>query len=300
MWPKTTGAFSRIIKHHVAHSASESVSAAPGARVVAISSGKGGVGKTNLTVNLALALAELGKKVIIFDADLGLANAQVLLGVAPALSMYDCLYGGRSIEEVIYPVTRGIWLVSGGSGIVELANLDQERRQHLVRAIDYLESAADYLLLDTGAGISKEVLGFVAAAREVIIVLTPEPTSLTDAYSLIKIIDRFHLHNQVYIVVNRAQDQNEARQTVARLEKVINQFLTLKTLPLGFVLDDRTVGRAVKQQKPVYLLAPQSSAAICFKEIAARLDGQKTGQLDMPVLERGAGGFVRKLLRLFG
>lgn len=279
---------------------SGAVPAVPGARVVAISSGKGGVGKTNLTVNLALALADLGKKVVIFDADLGLANAQVLLGVAPPLSMYDCLYGGRSIEEIVYPVSRGLWLVSGGSGIVELANLDQQRRQHLARAIDYLESAADYLLLDTGAGISKDVLGFVAAAREVIIVLTPEPTSLTDAYSMIKIIDRYRLHSSVYIVVNRAQDQHEARQTMLRLEKVIGQFLSIRTLPLGFIPDDRAVGRAVKQQKPVFLLDPRASAARCFKEIAARLDGQRAARLDMPALEQGAGGFVRKLLRLFG
>ncbi len=162
-----------------------------GPRAIAVASGKGGVGKTSLSVNLALCLAKMGLKVTLFDADLGLANAEVLLGLFPSFSLYEVLYGDKTIEEITVQGPLGINVVSGGSGCLEMANLDHARRQRLLKMFNQFSGPDDIIIIDNGAGINKNVLGFVAAAGEVIIVVTPDPTSLTDAYALIKVLDNF-------------------------------------------------------------------------------------------------------------
>jgi len=272
----------------------------PGARVIAVSSGKGGVGKTSLVVNLGITMAAMGKRVVIFDADLGLANAEVLMGITPPSTLFDCLYGNKEIEEIIIPGPCGVKLVSGGSGFLELANLDSARRQKIIESLCYFDREADFLLIDTGAGISKNVLGFVAAASEVIVVVTPEPTSLTDAYSLIKVLAMFRVHTEVMLVVNRAGDEREALRTAQRVEKVVGQFLQIRVNSIGWIMDDKAVSRAVKDQEPFSMFHQNSPASQSISRIAKYLiTGQQQAGSWSPS-GAGAGGFIRRLARLFG
>ncbi|WP_027718834.1 AAA family ATPase [Desulfovirgula thermocuniculi] len=266
------------------------------ARVLAVTSGKGGVGKTNLAVNLALALADLGQRVIVVDADLGLANVEVLLGISPPRTLYDCLYRDRDIREVLLPAPGGIQIIAGGAGFLDMAFLDRERWQKLLDALPQLDNLADFVLLDTGAGLSKNVLFFLAAAGEVVVVVTPEPTSLTDGYSLIKVLDRLQAHREVLLVVNRAGSEREAAATARRLEAVAGKFLRLPLTYLGYIPDDGEVARAVKEQRPFYLANPQSRPSRSVAGLARRLLGQEAG--DLP--EKGVRGFVARLARLLG
>lgn len=269
-----------------------------GSRVIAVSSGKGGVGKTSLVVNLGITLASLGQRVVIFDADLGMANAEVLMGITPLYTLYDCVYGDKEIEDVIIPGPLGVKLVSGGSGFLELANLDGARRQQLVESLAYFDRESDFLLIDTGAGISRNVLGFVAAASEVIVVITPEPTSLADAYSLIKVLAMFKVHSEVMIVVNKACDEREARRTSQKIESVVDQFLQIKVNSIGWVAEDKLVTQAVKSQEPFSLFHPNSLPGQSISKIARYLVNGQQGE--NPDSETGARGFVRRLTRLFG
>ncbi|MCL5056905.1 MAG: MinD/ParA family protein [Actinobacteria bacterium] len=269
-----------------------------GSRVIAVSSGKGGVGKTSLVVNLGITLASLGQRIVIFDADLGMANAEVMMGITPVYTLYDCVYGNKAIEDIIIPGPLGVKLVSGGSGFLELANLDGSRRQQLVDSLAYFDRESDFLLIDTGAGISKNVLGFVAAASEVIVVITPEPTSLADAYSLIKVLAMFKVHSEVMIVVNKAGDEREARRTSQKIESLAEQFLQIRVSSIGWIVEDKLVSQAVKSQEPFSLFHPNSQPGMSITKIARRLI---SGQQDVgPAEENGARGFIRRLTRLFG
>ncbi len=265
-----------------------------GLRVIAIASGKGGVGKSNVVINLAIALAKLDYRVVVFDADLGLANVDVLLGMVPQYTLYDILNGQRTLDEVIINGPAGIRVVPGGSGIQELANLDYYQREQLVRGLSHFEDTADFLLIDTGGGISREVLSFVSAADEVLVVTTPEPTSITDAYGIIKIMSRFKVQQDIYLVVNRVTSVAEGQQTAAKLETAAKRFLQVRLAVLGYIAEDRAVGKAVMQQQPLCMAYPHSQAAIDIKQIAAHLVG---GAGSNP---RGMGGFMDRLLRLFG
>ncbi|MCL6611817.1 MAG: MinD/ParA family protein [Peptococcaceae bacterium] len=272
----------------------------PGARVIAVASGKGGVGKTSLVVNLAITLAAMGQRVVIFDADLGLANAEVLLGITPPYTLFDCLYGSKDIEDIIIPGPCGVRLVSGGSGFLELANLDSERRQQIIESLSYFDREADFLIIDTGAGISRNVLGFVAAANEVIVVVTPEPTSLTDAYSLIKVLSMFKIHSEVMLVVNRAGDEREAVRTAQKIEKVVGQFLQIRVRVIGWIMEDRLVSQAIKDQEPFSMFHPHSPAGQSISKMAKYLiTGQhQAGEWSPP--GSGARSFINLLARLFG
>lgn len=263
------------------------------ARVVAVTSGKGGVGKSNLVVNLALALAGMGQRVIIFDADLGMANAEVILGLAPRYSIYDYLYNNKDLEQIITDGPGQIKIISGGSGFLELANLTNQQTKKLQDSFARLENEADFVLVDTGAGISKNVLGFLAAADEVVVVVTPEPTSFTDAYGLIKVLSKYKVHNKIMVVVNRAENILEAIRTFNRMEFAVNRFLSSSLLFLGTVYEDKRVVQAVKRQIPFYMLQPNSRASHCVMSIAKKLlaEGKEV---------QGINGFIGKLLRLFG
>lgn len=262
-------------------------------RIIAVASGKGGVGKTNLVVNLAIALAEMGQRVVIFDADLGLANVDVLVGVVPKYNLYDVLQGTKTISEIIVTGPAGVRIVPGGSGIQDLANLDYYQRERLVQSLKELEQDTDFLLVDTGAGISRNVLGFISAADEVIIVLTPEPTSLTDAYGVIKIMSKFKLHSEVHLVVNRVASAQEAQQTIGKMVTVVQKFLQIKVLPLGYIFDDKAVGKAVRKQEPFLLRFPDSAAAGSLRQLATNL---LEGNYRPP---KGTTGFLNRLIRLF-
>lgn len=265
-----------------------------GARVIAVTSGKGGVGKSNLVVNLAIELTRRGYRVAIFDADLGMANAEVLLGIVPPYSLYDYLYEGKRMDDILTSSPQGVQIISGGSGFVELANLDQEARKRLGQGLQELDHKFDFVLVDTGAGISKTVLGFVASADEVIVVLTPEPTSLTDGYGLIKVLSKYNVHNEMMVLVNRATDEKEAQRTFDTMQLTTNQFLHVRLINLGFIPEDGAVVRAVKGQKPFTLMAPNSPASQNVVKIVNQLLSSYEEE------PKGVQGFFGKLMRLFG
>jgi flagellar biosynthesis protein FlhG len=250
------------------------------------------VGKTSLSVNLALCLAKMGSRVTLFDADLGMANAEVMLGLVPPFSLYEVLYGDKTIDEVIVQGPLGINVISGGSGFLEMANLDRTRRQRLLSMLDQYSDREDFVIIDTGAGINKNVLGFVAAAGEVIIVVTPEPTSLTDAYALIKILSNFKVHSEVHIVVNRSSGEREAMRTLGRIQAVTGRFLEIKLNSLGWIPEDRSVSHAIKSQKPFFLTSVNSPASRSVAGIAESLAGG--------VRPASGEGFWGKLMSLFG
>lgn len=263
-----------------------------GTRIIAVSSGKGGVGKTNLSINIALAYADLGKKVIVLDADLGLANVNVILGIIPKYNLYHLIRKQKSIREIILDTGYGIQIVAGASGFSKIANLSQEEREHFIEELSEL-SSADVIIVDTSAGVSSNVLDFVAAADDAIIVTTPEPTAITDAYGIVKIIatEIDYLNIGLKLVVNRVKSVTQGKKVAERVISIAGQFLNLKIDYLGYVYEDATVGQAVLKQKPFYVLDPKCKASICVKHIVSRLE---------KVDYKQGGGLSRFLRKLVG
>jgi len=262
-------------------------------RVIAVSSGKGGVGKTSLVVNLALALAEYNCRVVIMDGDLGLANVDVAFGINPRYNIKHLLTGEKRIEDILYPVDRGIKVFPGASGVFELANLDRGQLKNVLVNMGRLERMADILLIDTGAGLGHTVINFISASDEVIVVLTPEPPSMTDAYGLIKSIKNQSSGSNISVVVNRVRSDNEAKQSYERLELAVFRFLGMKINFLGWIYDDPAVGRSVMQQSPVGISMPQSNAYKCVQWIAGNVIGNF---LQPPTKNRGIKGLINSLL----
>jgi flagellar biosynthesis protein FlhG len=260
-------------------------------RVIAVASGKGGVGKTNLTVNLAIALAREGKRVVVLDGDLGLANVDVLLGIHPRYTLEHVVSGQRSLGEVMVQAPGGIWVVPGASGLEEMANMSEESRQHLIAALAELDGRADLLLIDTAAGISREVSAFLEAAPEVIVVTTPEPTAITDAYALIKVASA-NASPTFRLVVNQANDVGEALAVARKLQSVARQFLNIEIQSLGYVPTDRSVSRSTRGQVPLLVGYPSSPAALRIVELARRLSSTAG-----PAVEADSSivGFLRRL-----
>ncbi len=240
------------------------------ARVIAVSGGKGGVGKTNISVNLALCLARHGNKVSLFDADLGLANINVLLGLYPEYDLEDVILHDKSLQDIIIKDYQGIDIIPGSSGVEKLANLD---RQDLSRVIELFEEldAYDFFILDTSAGISQNVISFCLAASEVIILITPEPTSLTDAYALLKIMSINGFGGVAKIVVNQCKNTTVASRTYNKFKEVVQKYLAIEIIPLGIIVQDSKFSEAVQKQTPLVTLFPESSAAKCINVMAARL-----------------------------
>ena len=245
------------------------------ARVVAVTSGKGGVGKSNLSVNLAACLRKAGKRVIIFDADFGLANIEIMFGAMPKYKLSDVIYHGKSIQEIITQGPLEIGFISGGSGIVSLNGLQPEQIKYLVKSINELNNLADYIIIDTGAGISEQVLEFVMTSPEIILVTTPEPTSLTDSYSLLKTLFKKKEFNPnetvIHVVANKVHSTEDARAVYEKLNSVIAQFLHGNLNYLGMIPQDLAVEHAVRQQKVVSISEPNSKAAKAFEILASNL-----------------------------
>jgi flagellar biosynthesis protein FlhG len=267
----------------------------PGMRVITISSGKGGVGKTSLVVNLALALSDYNYRIMILDGDLGMANVDVAFGVMPPYNMKHLLSGEKSIEEILFPLDKGIKILPGGSGIMELANLERSRLKHVISNLGRLERMFDILLIDTGAGLGHTVIDFICAADDVYIVLTPEPPSLTDAYGLIKSLRSKQKQVSINIVVNRVPSEEEARWTFERLEFAAAKFLGLSLNFSGWIYDDPLVSRSIKEQVPLGISQPQSKAYKCVQWIASQIAGI---YLNPPRQSRGIKGFITSLLKL--
>ena len=264
------------------------------ARVLTVTSGKGGVGKSSLVVNLALALANMGQRVLIIDADIGMANIDVILGCTANYSLAHLLNGSRTLDEVIVTGPRNVRFLSGGSGIRELGEMSKLEVQRVINQIMFYDQQVDYILFDTGAGISNTVLNFVLAADEVLLVTTPEPTSLTDAYALIKTYAYANGQAPIRLVVNRVLDQEEGTAVAAKLMRVAQQFLALPMEQLGYVIEDTAVGKAIRRQNPLLMQYPDTDASRCIEAIAQRL---LYGQAQRALPSSGISGFFRKLLQ---
>jgi flagellar biosynthesis protein FlhG len=242
-----------------------------GIRVISVTSGKGGVGKSNVVVNLALALAGRGKKVLVIDADLGLGNIDVLLGLTPDWTLNDVFQGRKRVDEIIVEGPGGIRIIPAGSGLPDFTSLGLQERVKIMDELDALEEEFDILVIDTEAGISDNVTYFNTASQEIVVVVTPEPTSITDVYALIKLLATRHSERYFKVLVNMARDTDDALQVFAKLSNVTSRFLDISLDYLGCVLKDDSLVEAVKSQKPVVELFPESQAAGCFSTLARRI-----------------------------
>jgi flagellar biosynthesis protein FlhG len=260
-------------------------------RVIAVASGKGGVGKTNLAANLAVALGRQGLRVCVLDADLGLANLDVIFGLAPRLSLLHVLRGERRLPEIVVDGPAGVLVIPAASGFEELTALGASERIRLLDEVDALDLGLDMLLVDTAAGISGNVLYFTAAAAEALVVITPEPTALTDAYALMKVLATRYGRREFLVAVNMAAGAADAEAAFARLARVAERFLAVRLEYQGYVPHDDAVPRAVRNQVPVVLAAPSAPASLALAQLAQRLGGRP-----VPGPTGGLQFFFRRLL----
>jgi flagellar biosynthesis protein FlhG len=265
-------------------------------RIVAITSGKGGVGKTNISVNFGLALARKGKRVLLMDADMGLANVDVMMGIIPPNTLFDVLTGKKQLSEIIIEGPLGLRLVASGSGgIQELAELTDVQRNRFLQDLLELQNREDVILIDTGAGLHRNVLAFVLAAEEVIVVTTPEPTALMDAYGMIKTIYREKKNPVISVVVNIASNPAEGEEAGRKLVVLSKRFLSLEVNYIGSILRDMGMVRAVKEQNPILLSSPMSPAALGLTRIAETYFSGKIYSGDGNLSQ-----FFKKVTLLFG
>lgn len=261
------------------------------ARVITVTSGKGGVGKTNVTVALAVAFARLGKKVLILDAALGLSNVDVILGASAPGNLFQVIHNGLDLNDVVADGPLGIKFISGGSGIYDLSNLSDSQIQYFLHQVGQFDNWADIILIDTGAGLNRMVLNFVLAADEVVVVTTPEPTAVADAYAVIKAYAAKGGQSPVRLIVNRVRELVEGEGVLNKLAKVSQRFLGLPISHLGFIFEDRMVQKSVTSQVPLMVAYPDSVAARCIDRIAHSLIYGE----DLPV-PRGIRGLFQRLL----
>lgn len=261
------------------------------AKIITVTSGKGGVGKSNFVVNLSILLQRRGKKVLIFDADIGMGNDDVLMGVYPRYNVFD-LIKGRNIEEILVEGPEGVKLLPGGSGLNQVEDLQDNEREIFLKKLESL-NGFDYIIMDTGAGINRSVLAFIACSEELIIVTTPEPTSLTDAYSLVKATDHFKIKDKAKIIVNKTFTDLEGIETFNKFERAVNKFLSLRVEYLGNIPDDRKLIQGVRQQVPFSISYPNSDVTRAVEIIAERILGDKSES------KIGAQGLFKKLFNLF-
>lgn len=261
------------------------------ARVIAITSGKGGVGKTNLAVNLAIALQTAGKKVLLIDADIGMANVNVLMGRVTNRSLIDLLEDEVELEDVVEEGLQGVKYISGVAGIEAALNVNRSEQRKIHRKLDRCGELADMIIIDTGAGLSRYVIEFILAAQEVLLITTPEPTSLADAYAVVKAYGKYTDKRSIKLIVNRIRDESECHEVTERLNQTTQKFLKLPVECLGYVYEDRAVRDAVKNQEPFLLRRPECPASKCVQELAKSL---LTGE-EMSSVSKGWRAFLDKI-----
>ncbi|MET0118957.1 MAG: MinD/ParA family protein [Sedimenticola sp.] len=251
------------------------------AHVVAVSSGKGGVGKTCISTNLSIALAAQGKRVCLFDADTSLANVNILLGLSPEYTLEHYVKNERSIDDILVEAPGGVQIVPGATGIGEFIQLSAGQQKHLIDGLKHLEQKFDYLVIDTEAGISEALIQFLLAAPYMVVTITQEPTSLTDAFSLLKVLKRHDFDAPVFVIVNMAQNRASAHETYHRFKGAVAKYLGLEIYYLSFIFADPKVPESIRAQKPYLLEYPESLASRCLENATMRL---------AQVLERKPGG----------
>ncbi|RLB12939.1 MAG: flagellar synthesis regulator FleN [Deltaproteobacteria bacterium] len=240
-------------------------------RVISITSGKGGVGKTNIATNLAYALVQMGKKVLVLDADLGLANIDILLGITPEFTVEHVIRGKKSLADVIVHTPEGIDILPSSSGVEELTNLSLFQKKRLIDEFSLLNETYDFIIIDTPAGISSNVIYFNLAASEIINVVQPDPTSFTDAYALMKVLSIRYGVNKFKIIVNCVDSEAQAREIFHKMDLVCERFLNLKLEYLGHVFKDERLIEAVRKQRPVLGIHPYAKASRCIHNICNTL-----------------------------
>lgn len=264
-----------------------------GPKIITVTSGKGGVGKSNFVVNLAIALQIKGQKVMIFDADVGMGNDDVLMGFLPKYNIYDIIFNNMDIKDVVIEGPYGVKLLPGGSGLTRIEEIAEDKRENFIKKIQDLEDL-DYILMDTGAGISKSVLGFIACSEELIVITTPEPTSLTDAYSLLKAVNYFKIKSSAKMIINRTLSSKEGIETYNKFNNTVNNFLKMKLEHLGSISEDRKLVEAVRKQEPFIISFPNSNASKEIIDIGNKILGLKEETAGM-----GAQGLFRKIFSIF-
>lgn len=247
----------------------------PLARVITVTSGKGGVGKSNTAINLAIQFRKLGKRVIILDADFGLANIEIMFGAVPKHNLCDLIYQGKNIKEIITWGPMEVGFISGGSGIAGMTNLSRDYLAYIIQNLAQLDAIADIVIVDTGAGISDAVLDFLVASGEILLITTPEPTSITDSYSLLKALYRHPRFREdatkVKLIANRVEKENDGVILFNKLNAVVARYLKLPMTYLGCIPMDNQLVKAVMQQSPVSVQNPAAKSSLAFEKIAYKL-----------------------------
>ncbi|WP_026504260.1 MinD/ParA family protein [Butyrivibrio sp. NC3005] len=271
----------------------------PLARVITVTSGKGGVGKSNVAINLAIQFRKMGQRVIILDADFGLANIEVMFGAVPKHNLGDLIYQDKKIKEVITWGPMGVGFISGGSGISGMYNLSRDYLVKIIVNLAELDAIADTIIVDTAAGISDAVLEFLVASGEIILVTTPEPTSITDSYSLLKALNahpRFSPDETVIKTVsNRVETEEEGEQLYHKLSTVVSRYLKLPMIYLGYIPQDELLVKAIMQQSPISITNPNARSAKAFEHIAAELTGPSSSIRE--VKPRGMAAFFSHIVK---
>lgn len=264
------------------------------ARVLAVTSGKGGVGKTHVAVNLAVALAARRRRVVLFDADLGLANVDILLGLKPEYTLSHVVEGKKSVKDVLLDGPAGLKVLPGSSGIPFLANLTARQREHLLSDLSGLEENADVIIIDTGAGISDNTIEFAAAADQILVVTTPEATSVTDAYATVKTLARREGRGGLMLCVNMAANRVQATRIGGRISEVAREFLDVELVPAGYVVKDEHIALALRKRTPLVLSYPNAQASACLRMLST------TAASRLGITGGGRrGGFFAKIRSLF-
>ncbi|MBQ7919970.1 MAG: MinD/ParA family protein [Lachnospiraceae bacterium] len=247
----------------------------PLARVLTVTSGKGGVGKSNTSINLAIQFRKMGKRVVILDADFGLANIEIMFGCMPKHNLCDLIYQGKSIKDIITQGPMEVGFISGGSGIAGMGNLTVDQLNYIINNLAELDAFADVIIIDTGAGISDAVMEFLVASEEILLVTTPEPTSITDSYSLLKALYRHPKYSPeattVKMIANRVEKEEDGKTLYNKLDLVVKKYLKMPFEYLGGVPQDEKLVKAVMQQTPVTMMYPGSKASIAYENIVSRL-----------------------------
>ena len=246
-------------------------------RILAVASGKGGVGKSTLCVNLGISLAKMGMKVLLLDGDLGLANVNVLMGIIPDHNIYDVIRGKKNLRQIVISTSFGLDIVAGANGVSQLADISEEKRSEFLAQLEDLDDY-DLMIIDTGAGIGSNVVSLAMASDEILVVTTPEPTAITDAYAMIKSIIVHDANKPVRLVVNRVPSATEARRVADRIKNITLRFLNTNIDTLGFVFEEELVRKSIQSQRPLVSIYPQAKSSACFQQIGRQLLHNKTQQ----------------------